>query len=148
MAIKFKHLTSEQILVAESEPHIAALFNSSDRHPNALGGQDLGWRLAPEVVVEMNRIKADDMKIMEIANRFRKPFDEIKDTDVLMYISMQTKVKDAPVAKPGDYDDSKYRAEIAAIEAEAKKNQVEIEEEDDSELEEEVVTHVPPKSKR
>lgn len=133
MAIKFKNIRNNEVRVAETEPLIAALFNSSDKGPNALVGQDFGWRLAPEVVVEMRRIMADEMILERLAARFKKPLDEINQIDVLAYISEKTRTKDAPVAQAGDYEDD-YRAEIARLEKEAKQAE-EVDEDDDEEEE-------------
>lgn len=125
MAIKFLNIRSKEVRVAETEPLIAALYNSSDKGPNANNGQDFGWRLAPEVVVEIRRIKSDPNRIQEIANRFRKPYDEVGETDILKFISDLTSVESAPVAKNGDYDDadyeSDYHAKIAELERTAVK---------------------------
>jgi len=140
MAIKFYNIKSKEIRVAETEPLIAALYNSSDKGPNANNMQDFGWRLAPEVVIQMKRIKNDPEKILEIASRFRKSFDEVGDTDVLQYISLTTRTADAPVAQEADYEDE-YRAEIAKLEKKSLKEKPapvteDDEEEDDIEIEE------------
>jgi len=115
MALKYFNIRSKEVRIADTEPMIAAMYNSSDKGPNALVGQDFGWRLAPEVVVEMKRIVNNPERIQEIANRYRKPFDEVSETDVLRYISDQTAVENAPVAIEGDYEDE-YRAEIRKLE--------------------------------
>lgn len=115
MAIKFFNIRSKETRVADSEPMIAAMFNSSDKGPNALVGQDFGWRLAPEVVVEMRRIRNDPRRIQEIANNFQKPYNEVGETDILKYISDKTSVASAPVAIEGDYEDE-YKAAIAKLE--------------------------------
>lgn len=115
MAIKFKHYPSQEIRVADSEPLIAALYNSSDKGPNANNGQDFGWRLAPEVVIQMRRIMRDELTLERIAARYKKPLDEIREIDVLTFISDTTKVENAPVAQDGDYNDQ-YYAEIKRLE--------------------------------
>lgn len=120
MSLRFLNIKSGEELVADSEPKIAALWGSSDRSPNANQGQDMGWRFAPEVVVEMREIMSDSSKIQEIANRFRKLYEDVGETDVMTWISMKTDPEDAPVASAEDYKDD-YEAEIRRLEAQKKK---------------------------
>lgn len=90
MPVKFKNLVSDEERVAESEPLITALYNSSNLHANARLGQDLGWRLAPEVVIEMRRISQDPTQMQFIASKSQKPVDEVSMTDILFYYSSKT----------------------------------------------------------
>lgn len=115
MAITFYNIRSREVRVAESEPMIAAMWGSSDRGPNAQYGQDFGWRLAPEVVVRMKRLRQDPETIERIARRYKKAEEDLTETDFLQYISEQTPVDDAPVAQEGDYEDE-YMAEIRRLE--------------------------------
>lgn len=115
MAIKFLNIRSKEVRVAETEPQISALWASSDHSPNITQGQDFGWRLAPEVVVQMRRIKEDFNLLLQIANRFKKNVDELNDPDILMHISMTTDAEHAPVATQEDYTDE-YNEEIRRIE--------------------------------
>lgn len=115
MAIKFKNIRSGEVRVAETEPMIAAMFNSSDMGPNVMQGQDFGWRLAPEVVVQMNRIKSNQQTMMLIGQMYNLMLQDIDDKAILQYISDQTAVEDAPVAQKGDYEDT-YRKEIRELE--------------------------------
>lgn len=115
MSLKFFNIRSKEILVADSEPKIAALWSSSDRSPNAQQGQDFGWRLAPEVVVKLRRIKKNEEMLITISNLFKKPLDELKEYDILTYISMKTQSEDAPVAQDEDYEDE-YNMEIRKLE--------------------------------
>lgn len=115
MAIKFYNIRSKETRVAETEPMIAALFNSSDRGPNSNQGQDFGWRLAPEVVVEVRRIRSQRMLMQEIAVRYQLPLDEVDEKAILQYISDKTDAENAPVAQEGDYDDD-YHQEIRNLE--------------------------------
>ena len=119
MALRFFNIKSGEELIADSEPKIAALWGSSDRSPNANQGQDMGWRFAPEVVVEMRGIMSDSAKIQEIANRFRKLYEDVGETDVMTWISNKTELSEAPVANKEDYKDD-YEAEIRRIEAQNK----------------------------
>lgn len=99
----------------ESEPKIAALWASSDHSPNITQGQDLGWRMAPEVVVEMKKIKQDMQMLEKIAARFGKLVEDIGESDVLTYISRRTTLEAAPVVETNDYEDD-YDAQIRALE--------------------------------
>lgn len=125
MALRFVNIKRPLVngkleeLVADDEPKIAALWGSSDRSPNASQGQDMGWRMAPEVVVEMKEIMADPSQIQEIANRFRKMYEDVTESDVLTWISGKTELMDAPVATTEDYAND-YQAEIARLELERK----------------------------
>lgn len=115
MAIKFFNIRSRETLVAETEPQISALWSSSDHSPNITQGQDFGWRLAPEVVVEMKRIKQDAVRLQEIAVRYSRPLEDIGEKEILQYISDRTNVNDAPVAEEQDYSDD-YNDEIRRLE--------------------------------
>lgn len=116
MALKFFNIRSREVRVAETEEMIAAMWSSSDRGPNANQGQDFGWRLAPEVVVELRRILRNPSLMLEIATRYNRPPEDIGEKEVLKYISDKTKTDDAPVAQEGDYEDE-WRAEIARLES-------------------------------
>lgn len=109
--IKFFNIKSGETAVAENEPHIAALWSSSDHSPNITQGQDFGWRLAPEIVVEMKQIKQDPVQLSQLAARIGKPMDDITEPDVLMLISTKYNEANAPVANTEDYQDA-YDAEV------------------------------------
>lgn len=93
------------------------MWASSDHSPNITQGQDFGWRLAPEVVVEMKRIIADVTMLERIAARYNRPLEDVKETDVLMFISERTPEGGEPVATEADYSEE-YQAEIRRIERE------------------------------
>lgn len=115
MPIKFFNIRSRETRVAESEPHIAALWASSDHSPNITQGQDFGWRLAPEVVVEMKQLKQDYEALERIARRYKKQPEDLTEIDILHWISDKTSIEKAPVANPDDYADE-YDAEIRRLE--------------------------------
>ena len=123
MALRFFNIKSGEELIADSEPKIAALWGSSDRSPNANQGQDMGWRFAPEVIVEMREIMSDPSQIQDIANRFRKLYEDVGETDVMTWISMRTDIADAPVANSEDYKND-YEAEIRRLETKKKERAV------------------------
>lgn len=112
--IRFFNIRSGEELVAETEPMISALWFSGDKGPNANQGQDFGWRLAPEVVVEMESILRDENRLQEIANRFRMMREDVRDTDVLTWISDKTDAAHAPIADMTDYTDA-YNEKIKRL---------------------------------
>lgn len=114
MAIAFFNIRSKETLIADTEPMISALWSSSDHSPNITQGQDFGWRLAPEVVVEMDAIKADEQKIIEIAHRYNRLPEDVNEPDILTYISDKTAPQNAPVANDGDYQDE-YDEEVRKL---------------------------------
>jgi hypothetical protein len=115
MAIKFFNIRSKEVRVAETEPQIAAMWSSSDHSPNITQGQDFGWRLAPEVVVEMKKIKQDMGMLERIAHTYNRPLEDVGEPEILQYISDQTPVDSAAVAEDGDYTDE-YEQEIKRLE--------------------------------
>jgi hypothetical protein len=120
MAIRWFNIKSGAQVVAETEPQIAALLNSSDHSPNAYQGQDFGWRLAPAVHVEMKKIKQDYQELERIARRMSKPVEEVSESDILYHISSKTALENAPVADVSDYQDE-YDAQVRALEQAGKK---------------------------
>jgi hypothetical protein len=118
MAVKFFNIRSGLEAVADTEPKIAALWSSSDHSPNITQGQDLGWRLAPEVVVEIKRIKQDITTLERIAARYRKGLEDMTEIDILHWISDRTELEKAPIANidqyADDYDKQVQAAEVAA----------------------------------
>ncbi len=119
MAIKFFNIRSREVRVAETEPQLTALWASSDRSPNITQGQDFGWRLAPEVVVQMKMIKKDFNKLQEIAVKYAIMLDSVGEPEILQYISDTTNAESAPVAEEADYTDE-YDQEIRRLELESK----------------------------
>lgn len=113
--IKFLNIRNKEVRVAETEPQISALWASSDHSPNVTQGQDFGWRLAPEVVVEMKKIKQDYSLLLEISKQFLKSVDELNEPDILTYISMTNKRLQGAVAQDEDYTDE-YNEEIRRLE--------------------------------
>jgi len=120
MAIKFFNIKTGETRVAETEPHITAMWASSDRSPNITQGQDFGWRLAPEVIVEVKRIASDQHQLMIIASRIGKPLEDVTEPDILSYVSTRVSAKDAPVATDEDYSDV-YDNEIRRLKDEGEK---------------------------
>lgn len=105
MAVKFFNIKSGETRVAETEPHITAMWACSDRSPNITQGQDFGWRLAPEIVVEIKKLKQDPNQLVIIANRIGKPLEDVTEPDILSYVSARVTAENAPVASNEDYSD-------------------------------------------
>lgn len=124
MAVTFKNIRSGEVRVAETDAMISALWASSDRGPNANQGQDFGWRLAAEVVVEMRRIRKRPQVLREIAADRNMAVNDIGEKEILKYISDKTSFHAAPVAADEDYEDV-YRDEIRRLEQEAAKAEAE-----------------------
>lgn len=115
MAIKFFNIKSKEVRVAETEPLISAMWASSDRSPNITQGQDFGWRLAPEVVVELKTIKRDGNLLTRLASTYNVALDDVDEKLILQYISDKTSPASAPMAEDADYSDE-YNAEIRRLE--------------------------------
>lgn len=85
--IKFFNIRTGKTRKAETEPHISAFWASSDRGPNAHRGQDFGWRLAPETVVELERIQNDSEELHKICDIYDVLLENINEYHILKYIS-------------------------------------------------------------
>lgn len=120
MALKWVRPKTKEVLIAETEPQIAALWSSSDHSPNITQGQDFGWRLAPEVVVEMRSIQEDIVTMERIAARYHKSLEDLTEIDILHWISDKTSRDKAPMADMSDAEDD-YQAEIRRLERNRRK---------------------------
>ena len=78
--------TAEQDPVAR-QAHMAAYLNSSNLSPNALKGQDFGWRLAPDVIAEMELIRTDARTMTQLASDIGAGIDDIRDYHILDFIA-------------------------------------------------------------
>jgi len=113
--IKFYNIRSGESRVALGEPHIAALWASSDRSPNITQGQDFGWRLSPETVVEMQRIMKDPRQMESIAVQAGIIPDNVTETDVLNHISNREDKKSQGMQTAQSDFLSEYEAEIKRL---------------------------------
>lgn len=111
MSLPFFNVRSGETRIAETEPQIAALWGSSDRGPNARKGQDFGWRLAPEIVVMLRKILADERKRLDIAKRYNLSLENVGEKEVLRYISEVNTPNDGAAEQEADYTDQ-YEQEI------------------------------------
>lgn len=116
MAIKFFNIRSGETRICDTEPMIAAYYNSSNEGPNAQGGQDFGWRLAPETVARMREIQSDQSALDRIKLNFQLA-DEPKNTDILRWISLQDSREEQGATQEQAVDfERQYQDEIRAIE--------------------------------
>lgn len=115
MAIKFFNIRSGESRLAETEPHIAALWGSSDRSPNVSQGQDFGWRLAPETVVEIDRIKDNPREIESIAVQFGLLPDSVTESDILTYISGRENQENQGINRTQEDFKEEYEDEIRRL---------------------------------
>lgn len=127
MAVKFYNIISEQYIVADSEEHVAALYNSSDKTINAAQGQDRGWRIDPVLAVRLNRAMNDPRILQEIAAVNQTNVSDIKEYQVLTYITRSTSIENVETPRPEDFEDS-YRKMVAKAEAQLDKMERSLEE--------------------
>lgn len=106
MALKFFNIRTGETVTAEEEPQIAALLESSDRSTNITQGQDFGWRLAPEVVAQLEGLKRDNLALERIAHSFKKEIGELTESDLIFYLSRDVPEYMAPTASDADYADA------------------------------------------
>jgi hypothetical protein len=110
---------------AESrQAHIAAYLNSSNLSPNALKGQDFGWRLSPEIVAEMERIRTDINILDLLSRRIGISIDDIRDFHILNYIAEQSFASEVIAARAQD-DSAKHEAAYQARLAKLREKPVE-----------------------
>lgn len=99
--------------------HMAAYLNASDLSPNAgVRGQDFGWRLAPEVIAEMEAVRGDFELLDRISRRIGIGIDDIRDFHILSYVADRSFAEDAKRARVNvptstDLEDD-YRARVKA----------------------------------
>lgn len=121
MAIEFYNVNSGEKRTVDTEPLIAAFYNSGDQHANANVGQDFGWRLSPATIKRIREIKKDPNTLERLRSRYSLTQDGITDTDILRYISeedarkesQQTEVEEGAFAR-------QYEDEVRALDQEDK----------------------------
>lgn len=112
--------TGEQEAASRSA-QMAAFLNSSDLSPNAgQRGQDFGWRLAPEIIAEMDAVRQDVEILEKISRRIGIGMDDIRDYHILSYVADKDFAKDtvklrAKEAAPEIEED--YLARVKAAKA-------------------------------
>ena len=103
---------------AVRQAHMAAYLNSSNLSPNALKGQDFGWRLAPEIVVEMDRIREDITTLDTIARRVGVMVEDLRDFHILNHIAEQDFAAEAMKARQNAESvkhEADYEARLAKL---------------------------------
>lgn len=113
--IKFFNIRSGEVRYAETEPHIAALWSSSDRSPNITQGQDFGWRLAAETVIEIEKIQADERMLEKIAVHFGLVPDSLTESDILTWISEKQDREKRGVSKTQEDFKQQYEEDIRRL---------------------------------
>lgn len=123
--IKFENIRTKEVVIftGEEEPnmrnaHMAAYLNSSDMGPNAgVRGQDFGWRLAPEVIAEMEEVRNDFELLDRISRRVGIGLDDIRDFHILAFVADRDFAKDAKkqvTASDIAENEEDYRARVKA----------------------------------
>lgn len=67
MPIAFVNEKSGERVLITREPQVAAFVNSSNLSINASQGQDMGWRLSPDVIVRIDDMRSDPQLLNRIA---------------------------------------------------------------------------------
>lgn len=117
MAIKFFNVKTGESNKLDNPHLIAAYINSSDLHVNSGQGQDFGWRLSPEDVARIDKLKADPSKLEEIGRFLGKPAGDVRQVDFVKYVShlddMEARVKTSQADEKPAFQDE-YEAAVAA----------------------------------
>lgn len=114
MAVKFFSVRSGEVKLAETEPMIAAFFNSSDLNPNGIV-QDYGWRLHPDIVKQIRALEADEEFIEKLADKMQIPVENVATYHILMHISdREDREKRKKEEVEGNKFQEQYDAELAA----------------------------------
>lgn len=116
IGIVFENINNGEVRVATTTEHIAAFFNSSDEGPNAKNKQDFGWRLAPEDLIELERLKNDPETMERIANIYQIPPEDVADYNVLKFMAGKrfAKAKQEAEASGKDYE-SDYERRVREL---------------------------------
>lgn len=117
--IKFYNINSGELRDAETEPQIAAYWNSSDRGPNATLGQDFGWRLAPETLMELKRVQGDAQTLESISHNKKIAVENLSGPDILLYILEKNQGDERKTGQDQTAEDfeRQYQDEIRGLEA-------------------------------
>jgi len=121
--IVFRNIYTGEQRQVDTEPHIAAFWGSSDRSPNVTQGQDRGWRLDPQVQVELENIMSNSAAQDEIARNARILTENMRESDVLLYISERNAREGVFEQSPEDFE-RKYQIDLNKVrEEQAERNQ-------------------------
>lgn len=119
--IEFFNIRTGERRTVDTEPMMSAFYNSTDQHVNAKVGQDMGWRIGASTIKRIEEIKQDATLMNKIALTFQIPPDEVKETDILYWISIEAAREKTEQAsqKEGDFT-QQYEDEIRAVRDPAK----------------------------
>lgn len=117
--ITFENTKSGEVRVCETVEHIAAYFNSSNLGPNAHAKQDHGWKLSPEDVIELEEVKNDPTLMMQIAQVYQIPPEDVADYNVLKFIATR-RFKAAAQEEGGEDHVSDYEDRVRKLRDEKK----------------------------
>jgi len=115
MSVKFFSVRSGEIVHAETEPMIAAYFNSSDLNPNGIV-QDFGWRIHPAMVKRIREFEEDEEAMEKLADKLQIPIENLATYHVLKFISDR---EDKAARKKEEKDNNQYQEQYERELAEA-----------------------------
>lgn len=93
MAIEFRNIKTNERRTLDDPHQIGAFINSSDLHVNSNLGQDFGWRLAPEIVRRIERMRQDSELLDRLSSRLGISVDDITTIHLVNQISHEENVK-------------------------------------------------------
>lgn len=105
MSVKFFSVRSGEVKLAETEPMIAAYFNSSDLNPNGIV-QDFGWRIHPNMAKRIRELEEDEEFVEKLADKLQIPVENLATYHILKYISDRD---DRENRKAAEKEDNKYQ---------------------------------------
>lgn len=123
--IKFFNINTNETVTLELQPQIAAFINSSNLGINATRGMDKGWRIAPELAVDVEEFRQDMDKMRKLSDRISVPIEGITIPDILFFISEEQAAaerRNAQLTETGKYEDSYERMIKEARESRARAN--------------------------
>ena len=117
--VKFYNINTNESVTLELQPQIAAFINSSNLGVNASRGMDKGWRIAPELAVEVEDFQADLEKMRKLSDRISVPIEGITVPDILFFISEEEALRarrETGLTEKGKYEDSyQQMIEVARV---------------------------------
>lgn len=127
IGIAFENINTGEVRIATTVEHIAAFFNSSNEGPNAKNRQDMGWRLSPEDLIELEQLKNDVAVMERIGSVYQIPAEDVTDYNVLKYMAGKrfASAKQANAADGKDYESDYERRVREAREGKKTKKKVE-----------------------
>lgn len=120
MSVKFFSVRSGEVVHAETEPMIAAYFNSSDLNPNGIV-QDFGWRVHPTLKAKIAELEEDEDFIRSLGKELEIPEENVATYHILKYLSDKEdrEKRKAEKAKDNQYQEQYDRELADALAADA-----------------------------